>query len=232
MGWFAWRFDTIFSSGTDMNFFKSGRKIIAIGRNFADHAKELGNSVPSQPFFFLKPTSSYLTAGNIEIPPAAQVHHEIELGVVIGKSGRDISKQNAFSHIAGYCLALDMTARNIQKQAAAAGLPWSAAKGYDTFTPISSFIPKQAIPDPHDVDLLFSVDGVVKQNGNTRDMIFRIPELISHVSSIMTLEEGDLILTGTPKGVGQVLAGQVVEGQLKVAGEKVAGFKFGVIDRT
>ncbi|KAF9520017.1 hypothetical protein BS47DRAFT_1455801 [Hydnum rufescens UP504] len=186
------------------SFVRTGRKIVAIGRNFAEHAKELNNAVPKEPFFFLKPTSSYLAnRGCI-------VHHEVELGVVIGRPGRDIPASQSDSHVLGYALAIDMTARNIQDKVKKAGLPWSAAKGFDTFTPISSFIPKSAIPDAHNVNLWLKVNGAFRQNGNTSDMLFQIPRLIEHVSSIMALEEGDLILTGTPSGVGPILEGDKI----------------------
>lgn len=130
--------------------------------------------MPKSPFFFLKPPSSFISNGQaIEVPKGCEVHHEVELGVVIGKDGRDISAKDAHNYIAGYTLALDMTARNLQDQAKKAGLPWSAAKGYDTFTPVGEFIEKEAIQDTNDVDLSLKIDGVTKQNGNTRDMIFK-----------------------------------------------------------
>eukprot|EP00897_Mesotaenium_endlicherianum_P005481 jgi/Mesen1/4961/ME000248S04243 len=187
-------------------------KIIAVGRNYAAHAKELGNAIPKEPFFFLKPASSFIQQGaSIEIPPPLQeVHHEVELGVVIGKRGRDIPQAEALSYISGYALALDMTARELQAAAKAKGLPWTVAKGYDTFCPVSDFIPRSQVADPQALELWLKVDGVEKQRGSTSDMIFSIPFLISHISSIMTLEEGDLILTGTPEGVGPVKAGETI----------------------
>ncbi|KAL7754212.1 Acylpyruvase fahd1, mitochondrial [Sorochytrium milnesiophthora] len=204
------------------NFLRTGRKIVAIGRNFGDHAKELGNAVPTKPFFFLKPTSSYCPVGSkIEIPVGCDVHHEVELGVVIGKDCRDVHSKDAMSVVGGYALALDMTARNLQDAAKKAGLPWSAAKGFDTFTPISDFIEAKRIADPHNVDLWLTVNGNVKQDGNTRNMIFDIPSLIAHVSGIMKLEVGDVILTGTPKGVGAVKAGDVVEAGLRIEGKEL-----------
>ncbi|GJJ68341.1 acylpyruvate hydrolase [Entomortierella parvispora] len=215
------------------NFIQSGRKIVAIGRNFADHAKELGNAVPKSPFFFLKPSSSFIGAGeSIEIPKGCEVHHEVELGVVIGKEGRDIAAKDADQYIAGYTLALDMTARNLQEAAKKAGLPWSAAKGFDTFTPVGEFIPKEKIPDTNNVDLSLKIDGVTKQDGNTRDMIFKIPTLIEHVSSIMKLQEGDVILTGTPRGVGPVKSGETVTCEMASQGKIISQLRFPVIDRT
>ncbi|KAG9321789.1 hypothetical protein KVV02_004818 [Mortierella alpina] len=214
------------------NFISVGRKIVAIGRNYSEHAKELGNAVPTAPFFFLKPTSSYITNGqSIEVPEGCEVHHELELAVVIGKDGRNIRAQDANSYISGYALALDMTARNLQQQAKEKGMPWSAAKGYDTFTPIGEFIPKDQIVDHDNVDLLLQVDGVTKQQGNTRDMIFSIPTLIENVSAIMTLQEGDVILSGTPKGVGRVLPGETITCELATGGKILSQLRFPVIDR-
>ncbi|KAI3627856.1 hypothetical protein CBS14141_001857 [Malassezia furfur] len=172
-----------------------------IGRNFADHAKELNNAVPTEPFFFLKPTSSYIGSGDaIEIPRGVVAHHE--------------------------ALAIDMTARNVQDKAKKAGLPWSTAKGFDTFTPISTFVPKDAIADPSNVNLWLKVNDELRQNGNTQDMIFHIPALLAHVSSIMTLDVGDVILTGTlllltqgtPKGVSQINPGDHVTAGMQLPG--------------
>jgi len=193
------------------NFLRSGKKIVAIGRNYVEHAKELNNAVPKEPFFFLKPTTSYVTTGGkVEIPRGTVVHHEVELGVVIGRGGRDITSQQALSHIAGYALAIDMTARNMQDAVKKKGLPWAAAKGFDTFTPISDFIPAEFVPDPHNLRLWLKINGETKQDGTSADMIFPISRLIEHVSSIMTLEEGDLLLTGTPSGVGPVNPGDSI----------------------
>ncbi|KAG9318916.1 hypothetical protein JVU11DRAFT_1028 [Chiua virens] len=211
-------------------FVRQGKKIVAIGRNYSEHIKELGNTRPKEPFFFLKPTTSYLTSGgNFEIPAGVIAHHEVELGLVIGKGGRDISPDAAESHIAGYALAVDMTARNMQEEVKKKGLPWSAAKGFDTFTPIGKFIPKSSILDPHDLRLALKINGAVKQDGTTGDMISRIPRLVEHISSIMTLEvrrhihhvdRADHDLTTRraisfspvpPSGVGPVTPGDKVE---------------------
>ncbi|KAG7563002.1 hypothetical protein FFLO_01560 [Filobasidium floriforme] len=187
-------------------FSKTGRNIICIGRNYIDHAKELGNKVPKEPFYFLKPTSSYLQhgQGKIEIPRGVVAHHEVELGVVIGKGGRDIPPSKAFDHVAGYTLAIDVTGRNMQDVVKGKGLPWAAAKGFDTFAPVGRFIPKSSLPDPDNVGLTLSINGQTKQSGVTGDMQFKIPQLIGHVSSIFGLNEGDLIMTGTPAGVGEM----------------------------
>ncbi|KAH9683543.1 putative acylpyruvase FAHD1 [Citrus sinensis] len=183
------------ASSAVQKLIQAGTKIVAVGRNYAAHAKELGNAVPKEPVLFLKPTSSYLgNGGTIEVPhPLDSLHHEVELAVVIGQKARDVPETTAMDYVGGYAVALDMTAREIQSSAKSAGLPWTVAKGQDTFTPISSV-----------------VDGEIRQKGSTKDMIFMIPYLISHISSIMTLFEGDVILTGTPQGVGPVKVGQKI----------------------
>ncbi|RGB40844.1 hypothetical protein C1646_663509 [Rhizophagus diaphanus] len=214
------------------NFTKIGKKIVGIGRNFSEHAKELGNAVPTSPFFFLKPTSSYLLSGEeVEIPKGCIVHHEVELGVVIGKDGRDIRESEAMNYVEGYALGIDLTARNLQDVVKKKGLPWSAAKGFDTFTPIGKFIPKSEIEDPHNVNLWLKLNGEMKQNGITKDMIFNIPTLIEYVSSIMKLEKGDLILTGTPSGVGPIHPGQVITAGLNVNNENLSTIEFPVVER-
>lgn len=192
--------------------FDLGTKIIGVGRNYAAHAKELGNAVPKAPVLFLKPTSSYLkNGGTIEIPHnESSLHHEVELAVVIAKKARDVSESSAMDYVAGYALALDMTARDLQSAAKSAGLPWSLAKGQDTFTPISPILPKTAVPNPDDLELWLKVDEEIRQKGSTKDMIFKLPFLISFISSYMTLFEGDVILTGTPPGVGPVKEGQKI----------------------
>ncbi|XP_061349092.1 probable acylpyruvase FAHD1, mitochondrial [Gastrolobium bilobum] len=187
-------------------------KIVGVGRNYVAHAKELGNAVPKEPVLFLKPTSSYLeNGGTIQIPHnEGSLHHEVELAVVIGKKARDVPECSAMDYVAGYALALDMTARDLQAAAKSAGLPWTLAKGQDTFTPISSILSKTTVPSPDDLELWIKVDEEIRQKGSTKDMIFKIPFLISHISSVMTLFEGDVILTGTPPGVGPVKEGQTI----------------------
>lgn len=139
--------------------------------------KELGNTVPTKPFFFLKPTTSFVRPGfPIEVPPPCEkegIHHEVELGVIIGKTGRDISSSKAMDFVGGYVLALDMTARNLQNQAKEKGLPWTTAKGFDTFCPIGDFIEKSKIKDPSNVELWLKVNGQIRQKGSTKDMIFK-----------------------------------------------------------
>jgi acylpyruvate hydrolase len=197
-------------------------KIICVGRNFVDHAKELGNAVPTEPFFFLKPPSSLLLSGAIEKPPqVTDLHFEVELGVLIGTGGRDIPKSKAMSHIAGYVLALDMTARCVQEAAKAKRLPWTLAKGFDTFCPISKVVPGRKVADPQSLDLWLKVDGQLRQQGNTRDMIFSIADQIAFLSQRMSLTPGDLLLTGTPAGVGAVQVGQIITAGLESGGKSL-----------
>lgn len=139
----------------------------------------------------------------------SEIHYEVELGVVIGKNGKNIPEASAMSYVGGYTLALDMTARSLQAEMKKKGLPWSVAKGYDTFCPVSSFIEAEKIT-PGDSRLWLKVDGDLKQNGTTADMLFSVPGLISYISNIFSLEAGDLILTGTPEGVGPVKPGQTI----------------------
>lgn len=145
---------------------------------------------------------------------------------MIGKTGKFIKEEDAMDHVAGYVLALDMTARHIQDKLKKQGHPWLLAKGFDTSCPISEFIPKDKIKDFNNVNLQLSVNGVLKQNGNTKDMIFQIPTLISYISKYFKLEYGDLILTGTPSGVSGVKHGDVIEAKLN----DLVQIKFPVIE--
>ncbi|VVT56158.1 uncharacterized protein SAPINGB_P004869 [Magnusiomyces paraingens] len=199
-----------------MSFAKNTRKVMCIGRNYVDHIKELGNAPPSQPFFFLKPPSAILPSVAKEpilIPQGTTVHYEVELALVLGKPLKNAQFGGSNSYLdalAGYALAIDLTARNVQNEAKKKGLPWSIAKGFDTFLPLSEFIPKEKISDPHNVTLQLDVNGVTQQKDKTSLMMFKIPEILETVSSIMTLEAGDIILTGTPKGVGPIVPGDKV----------------------
>lgn len=189
-------------------------KILGIGRNFEKHARELKNPVPSSPFFFLKPWSSLFQNDGkraVVLPPqSTSVHHEVELGVVIGATAKDVKASSALEYISHYVVALDMTARDLQEKAKKEGMPWSVAKGFDTFCPVSEPIPREEVEGKGDVTLFLEVNGQARQEGSTADMIFKVPQLIEYCSSMMTLERGDIILTGTPEGVGPVRAGDVM----------------------
>jgi acylpyruvate hydrolase len=151
----------------------------------------------------------------------------VELGVVIGEPGKFITEENAMRHVDGYVLVLDMTARNIQDQLKKAGHPWLLAKGFDTSCPISDFVPKASVADVNNLNLRLTVNGQVKQNGNTRDFIFKLPYLIAYISKYFGLEKGDLILTGTPAGVSGVRHGDVIEAEL---GDNLARIKYPVVE--
>jgi len=199
---------------------------MCIGRNYADHVKELNNQRPKQPFFFLKPPTSILLPheGPVLRPRGVNLHYEVELGLVMGKTVRDLDPddhQGALDAIDSYLLTIDMTARNVQDEAKKKGLPWSIAKGFDTFLPVAGPISKSVIKDPHAVGLYLSVNGEVRQNDMTDLMLFRIPRQLSDISRVMTLEKGDIVLTGTPKGVGPVTTGDIIKAGITVDGKEI-----------
>lgn len=192
------------------------RNIFCIGRNYVEHAQELQNEVPAQPLVFLKPTSSIIFDGDaIHIPPQSKnVHHEVELAVAIDKAGKDIPKEKVLEHIGGYGIGIDVTARDIQQKAKDKGHPWSVAKGFDTFAPLSTFVKKNQIANPQNIDLHLTVNGETRQSDNTKLMIFSVADLIHYLSTIFTLQPGDIILTGTPKGVSPIVSGDTIEASL------------------
>ncbi|VEU21099.1 DEKNAAC101997 [Brettanomyces naardenensis] len=211
-------------------YLKRGGKFLCIGRNYLAHIKELNNAKPTEPFFFLKPTSAVLKPGDgpILIPNGALAHHEIELACIIGKKLKDLDPENfgpedALDAIDGYALAIDMTARNVQAEAKKKGLPWTIGKGFDTFLPISPELTKEQIPDPYNVELNLVVNDEHRQHDLTNLMIFPIHAFLSKMSSIMTIYPGDVILTGTPKGVGIVKPGDKVECWCAVDEKEVEG---------
>jgi len=190
--------------------------LYCIGRNYAKHARELGNQTPRKPIVFIKPSSSVIfSEGIIQLPAqSSNIHHEVELVAAIGQKASRISEDNALDIVAGYGIGIDVTARDIQSEAKQNGHPWSIAKGFDTFAPISSFVDKEKIEDIQNVNLKLEVNGEVRQLGNTRDMIFPVAQLVSFVSSIFTLYPGDLLFTGTPEGVSQINHGDSIHAVL------------------
>jgi len=177
-------------------------KIIAVGRNYREHAAEMNTEVPTYPLVFLKPPSSLITSGeSIILPPQSKrVEHEAELAVVVGKRSRWLTKENALDAVFGYTIANDVTARDLQRLDG----QWSRAKGFDTFCPVGPWIETEF--DPTDAIITCQVNNTLRQMSSTREMIFSIQQLMMYTSSIMTLEPGDLILTGTPAGVGLLQA--------------------------
>lgn len=191
-------------------------KIVCLARNYAEHARELGNETPAAPVLFMKPASSVIGDGDtVRIPDYSQeCHYEIELALLIGMQARNVTADKALEHVAGYGVSIDMTLRDVQNQLKAKGLPWEIAKGFDTACPLSDFVPAEAVADPHNLNLKLAVNGEARQNGSSADMINRVPQIIAHISAIFTLEPGDVILTGTPAGVGQVRAGDVMTAEI------------------
>ncbi len=196
-------------------------KIVALGRNYTEHIKELGNAVPDKPVLFIKPTTSLLPEGGTIVIPdySNDCHHEIELAVLIGKTGKGIKEEEAFDYVAGYGVAIDLTLRDTQSQQKKKGLPWEIAKGFDTACPLSDFVTADRISDPNNLTLTLSVNGIQKQNGNTGLMMRKIPQIIAEISCIFTLEEGDIILTGTPAGVGPIRSGDTLIASIEQVGE-------------
>lgn len=191
-------------------------KIVCLARNYAEHARELGNETPAAPVLFMKPASSVIGDGEaVRIPPYSQeCHYELELAVLIGMHAHNVTADTALEYVAGYGVAIDMTLRDVQNQLKAKGLPWEIAKGFDTSCPLSDFAPTSSVADPHALTMKLAVNGEARQNGTSADMINRIPQIIAHISTIFTLEPGDVILTGTPAGVGQVRAGDVMTAEI------------------
>jgi len=181
-------------------------KIICVGRNYPAHAREHDVEVPDIPLLFLKPPSSVISSGEeIVIPPQAnQVEHEAELAVIIGKTGRWIEPSTALDHVLGYTIANDVTARDLQRRDS----QWTRGKGFDTFCPLGPWMETEI--DPTDILITCHVDDELRQMATTRDMVFTIQQLIAFSSSVMTLLPGDVILTGTPSGVGPLVPGNTV----------------------
>jgi 2-keto-4-pentenoate hydratase/2-oxohepta-3-ene-1,7-dioic acid hydratase in catechol pathway len=182
-------------------------KIVCVGRNYREHAKELGNEVPKEPLIFLKPPSSVIWDGEPIVLPAAssRVEHEGEIGVVVGKTLTWVSEGDAVLGIRAIVAVDDVTARDLQKTDG----QWTRAKGFDTFCPLGEESSK--LPDLDSLTVVTRVNGVERQRGKSSEMVFSIPSLLAYISRIMTLEPGDLVATGTPSGVGPLAPGDVVE---------------------
>ncbi|MBN2388772.1 MAG: fumarylacetoacetate hydrolase family protein [Anaerolineales bacterium] len=189
-------------------------KILCVGRNFVEHAKEHNAEVPMVPLIFMKPPSSILhPGGSIVLPPQSQqVEHEAELVVVIGKRGRNITAEEAQKYVYGYTIGNDVTARDLQRS----DNQWTRAKGFDTFCPFGPWVDTEF--DPADAVITCRVGGQPRQMASTRDMVFNVPNLVAFVSSVMTLEPGDLLFTGTPAGVSPLKAGDLVEVEIEGLG--------------
>lgn len=196
-------------------------RILAIGRNYAEHAKESGAEVFEEPIVFLKASQSVIGPNaNIEIPDwLGQVDYEAELLVVLGKGGKHISESDAMSHVVGYSVFNDVTARTQQRADQKRNHPWFRSKSPDTFGPLGPhLVTTDEVPDPHNLKISLSVNGEVKQSDTTAQMVYRIPTLIAFLSKHFALEPGDVIATGTPSGIGPLVPGDVVEATVEGIG--------------
>ena len=195
-------------------------KIVCMARNYAEHAKELGHALPKEPVYFLKPPSCLMPGGGeIRIPTdAGRIDVETELAVLVGGTGVDVTPAEAAKLVAGYAVFFDITGRDLQRAAAKVGNPWTAAKGFDTFGPISPVVPARKVSDAGNLDLRLRVNGTVRQDSNTKHMIFKIPETLAAISRVMVLEPGDVLATGTPEGVWPIAPGDTLDAEIPGVG--------------
>ena len=197
-------------------------RIYCVGRNYADHAVEMGHSGREPPFFFMKPAGAVVAAGSpgevrIEYPPlTSQLHHEVELVVAIGCGGRDIAAAAATQHVYGYAVGLDMTRRDLQNEMKKQGRPWCIGKAFEQSAPMGTIVPRADMGELHAGPITLAVNGQLRQQGDLRDMIWSVSETIEQLSRAWTLQPGDLIFTGTPAGVAAVQPGDRL--QARVAG--------------
>lgn len=189
-------------------------KIVAVGLNYSDHAAELGMEIPEEPVIFLKAPNTVLPPGGSVIYPeqSEKVDYEVELAVVIGGRASAVAENDALSCVLGYTIGLDMTARDLQE----ADVQWTRAKNFDTFCPLGPWIETELVPD--DLEIELTLNGEVRQTSRTSRMIFGVPRLVSFISNYMTLLPGDVIMTGTPPGVGEVKPGDGIEGRIERIG--------------
>jgi 2-keto-4-pentenoate hydratase/2-oxohepta-3-ene-1,7-dioic acid hydratase in catechol pathway len=199
-------------------------KIIAIGRNYAEHAKELNNPLPGVPFIFMKPDTALLKDNKPFYHPdfSEDIHHEIEIVIKVSKEGKHISEKFASNYFEEMAIGIDFTARDIQQRHKENGLPWELAKAFDNSAAVSNFVAKDKFADLQNINFKLNVNGIERQIGNTSLMLFSFDYIISFVSKYITLKKGDLIFTGTPKGVAKVNIGDRLEGYLE--NEKLLDF--------
>jgi 2-keto-4-pentenoate hydratase/2-oxohepta-3-ene-1,7-dioic acid hydratase in catechol pathway len=188
-----------------------------IGRNYEAHAREMGGVVTGKTIVFIKPPSAYIEDGEMILLPrfSKLVHHEVELVVVIGKECSNVSADKAEDYIAGYAVGVDVTLRDVQNKARLNGNPWTVAKGFATSAPVSMIVPASELGKSPEFGIELRINGELRQQGNTHDMIRSAPELIEYLSSVFTLQPGDAIFTGTPEGVGPIVCGDQVHAELK-----------------
>ena len=198
-------------------------KIICLGQNYSEHAKEMKFEVPTSPVFFFKPPSAIIYDGGqiIIFEISNEVHHEVEMTVLIGEGGNNIHRSAALKYVAGYGIGLDMTMRDIQNEAKKKGLPWALAKGFDTSAPVSEFVPAEMVGDPGSLNIQLFINGKLRQSSNTSKFVFPVDEVISYISQFITFEPGDIIFTGTPEGVSRVEHGDKLEASLLDANKNI-----------
>ena len=190
-------------------------RVFCVGRNYADHAREMGHDPDREPpFFFMKPASAIVGDGaNFDYPPASSdVHHEIEFVVALARGGFNVKAEEANDLIYGYAVGLDMTRRDLQGEAKKSGRPWESGKAFDGSAPCSEIVRVETIGHPAHAAVQLAVNGTIKQNGDLADLIWSVPETIAYLSTLFTLQPGDLIFTGTPAGVGPVVRGDMLSG--------------------
>lgn len=192
-------------------------KIVCVGKNYLEHAKELGDAVPEKPVIFMKPASSIIISGEKIIYPefTKSLHYETELVLLIGKTGKNISKSNALDYIDGYTVGLDMTLRDIQSGLKKNGHPWEISKCFDTSTVLAHFIPKGKISNANNLSIKLWVNEELRQNDNTSNMMYNVESIVEYLSGYFSLEKGDIIFTGTPAGVGEVKKGDKLKAEIE-----------------
>jgi fumarylpyruvate hydrolase len=217
---------TVHVDGTDADF--PVARIFCVGRNYAEHAVEMGGDPDREPpFFFMKPGDAVVpTDSTIPFPSVTNdLHHEIELVVALGEGGVDIATQDALSHVFGYAVGLDMTRRDLQAQAKKAGRPWDMAKGFDRSAPMSPIRPASEIGHPERGAIWLRINGEPRQEGDLDHQIWKVPETIAYLSTLVELRPGDLIMTGTPAGVGRVDPGDHLAGHIDGVGDLTVTYK-------
>lgn len=203
-------------------------RILCIGRNYAEHIRELSNTIPEKPVIFIKPATCLVKPGEkIHFPKhGKELHHEVEIVVEIGREGRVVREEEALSYVSGVTVGLDLTLRDVQADLKKKGLPWEIAKAFDQSAPIGDFVPYDKSIDLNNISFGCKVNGIEKQRGNSKDMIFSIPRLFVEVSKIWVLRPGDLIFTGTPSGVGTLKIGDSIE----IESKQIGTFSWSIVE--
>jgi fumarylpyruvate hydrolase len=212
----------------DMDAVFPVHRVFCVGRNYAEHAVEMGHDPEREPpFFFMKPAAAVVPSGStLPFPSATKdLHHEIELVVALERGGEGIAPEEALAHVFGYAAGLDMTRRDLQDQAKKAGRPWDMAKGFDRSAPMSPIRPASSIGHPSEGAISLHINGELRQEGDLSQQIWKVPETIAYLSTLVELQPGDLIMTGTPSGVGRVERGDRLEGRIDRVGDLLITYR-------